>query len=87
MLWNGDINGSRQFLGKLAINCVSTFASNFWQVSHLNFTNLAKSWAFRIQNFLLIFATVVATPVCPSSWKCRVIRSDIQCSQGSKARC
>lgn len=38
---------------------------NFSAVTHWNFTDLAKSCALMIQNFVLIFATVVATPACP----------------------
>ena len=39
------------------------------------------------KQFVVIFATVVATPACPIWWKCRVIRRDIQCSRGSVALC
>ena len=38
---------------------------NFSAVTHWNFTDLAKSCALMIQNFVLIFTTVVATPACP----------------------
>ena len=50
--------------------------------------SLGKIVDFRIQNLLLVFATVAATPVCPHWCTCRVqMRRDIQCSLGSKAGC
>ena len=44
------------------MSCVSVLASISLQYTHWNFTDLAKSCALMIQNFVLIFATVVATP-------------------------
>ena len=67
MKWG--LNGSRGVLGRSARSCVSVLASISLQHTHRNFTDLAKSWALMIQNFVLISATVVATSVCPIWWK------------------
>ena len=67
MKWG--VNGSRGVLGRSARSCVSVLASISLQHTHRNFTDLAKSWALMIQNFVLISATVVATSVCPIWWK------------------
>ena len=79
------------------------FQANYGQVSHeLRFSlcfNLSAEHASELyrlgqimsscdpKQFVVIFATVVATPACPIWWKCRVIRRDIQCSRGSVALC
>ena len=67
MKWG--VNGSRGVLDRSARSCVSVLASISLQHTHRNFTDLAKSWALMIQDFVLISATVVATSVCPIWWK------------------
>ena len=63
---------------------VSALCAISLQYTHLNLTDFFVSSQYPI---LLVFAVVVATPVCPRRCMCSVIRSDILCSLRSSAGC
>ena len=67
--------------GNLFIACISR------QNTQRKYTDLAMSRALRIQNVLLVLATVTATAVCPHRCTWCVMRSDIQCSLGINVGC
>ena len=58
----GGVYGCWRQLGKLAISCVSTFASIPLQKVHRYLTILATLFLLMIQYFLLVLAVVAATP-------------------------
>ena len=71
------VNGARRLLGKSAMTCDSTLAPISRQTTQRNLTDFARSWARTIQYFVLVFATVAATPGCPNWWACWTMRRDM----------